>query len=82
MELLDHVRQIIIDGIQFHDDDAVPNMNNMTEEEIKEYARGVKKLLDKIDLDDEIVEKLVKAVKAKIDIDKAADLLGGLKKLF
>ena len=34
-------------AVQFHDDDAVPNINNMTEEEIKEYARGVKKLLDK-----------------------------------
>ena len=34
-------------AVQFHDDDAVPNLNNMTEEEIKEYARGVKKLLDK-----------------------------------
>ena len=34
-------------AVQFHDDDAVPDMNNMTEEEIKEYARGVKKLKDK-----------------------------------
>lgn len=42
-------------GIQFHDDDAVPNMNNMTEEEIKEYARGVKKLLDKYGLKAEFV---------------------------
>ena len=29
-------------AVQFHDDDAVPDMNNMTEEEIREYARGVK----------------------------------------
>jgi len=43
------------DAIQFHDDDAVPNMNNMTEKEIKQYARGVKKLLDKYDLKDEFV---------------------------
>ena len=42
-------------AIQFHDDDAVPNMNNMTEEEIKEYARCVKKLLDKYDLKAEFV---------------------------
>ena len=34
-------------AIQFHDDDAVPNMNNMTEEEIKAYAREVKKLVEK-----------------------------------
>ncbi len=42
-------------AVQFHDDDAVPNMNNMTEEEIKEYARGVKKLLDKYGLKAEFV---------------------------
>ncbi len=42
-------------AVQFHDDDAVPNMNNMTEEEIKEYARGVKKLLDKYGLAAEFV---------------------------
>ena len=42
-------------AIQFHDDDAVPNLNNMTEEEIKEYARGVKKLLDKYGLAAEFV---------------------------
>ncbi len=42
-------------AVQFHDDDAVPNMNNMTEEEIREYARGVKKLLDKYGLKAEFV---------------------------
>lgn len=42
-------------AVQFHDDDAVPNMNNMTEEEIREYARGVKKLLDKYGLAAEFV---------------------------
>jgi xylose isomerase len=42
-------------AVQFHDDDAVPNMNNMTEEEIKEYACGVKKLLDKYGLAAEFV---------------------------
>ena len=45
-------------------------------------AKVVKGLLDKTDLDDEMMEKLVKAIKAKIDVDKAANLLGGLKKLF
>ena len=42
-------------AVQFHDDDAVPDMNNMTEEEIKAYARGVKKLLDKYGLAAEFV---------------------------
>lgn len=34
-------------AIQFHDDDAVPNINDYTEEEIKEKARELKKQLDK-----------------------------------
>ena len=42
-------------AVQFHDDDAVPDMNNMTEAQIKEYARGVKKLLDKYGLAAEFV---------------------------
>lgn len=42
-------------AVQFHDDDAVPDMNNMTEDGIREYARGVKKLLDKYGLAAEFV---------------------------
>ena len=42
-------------AVQFHDDDAVPDMNNMTEEEIRAHARGVKKLLDKYGLAAEFV---------------------------
>lgn len=34
-------------AIQFHDDDAVPNMNDLSEEEIKAEARKVKALLNK-----------------------------------
>lgn len=30
-------------AIQFHDDDAVPNINDYTEEEIKEKARTLKR---------------------------------------
>jgi len=42
-------------AVQFHDDDAVPDMNNMTEEQIKAYARDVKALLDKYGLAAEFV---------------------------
>lgn len=42
-------------AIQFHDDDAVPNINDYTEEEIKEKARDLKKLLDKYGLVAEFV---------------------------
>ena len=48
-------KELGFDAVQFHDDDAVPDMNNMTEEEIKAYARGVKQLLDKYDLKAEFV---------------------------
>ena len=42
-------------AIQFHDDDAVPNMNELSEEEIKSEARKVKALLDKHGLKSEFV---------------------------
>lgn len=34
------------DGVQFHDDDAVPNMNDLTPEQIVKEASEVKKTLD------------------------------------
>lgn len=42
-------------AIQFHDDDAVPNMNELTDEEIKLEARKMKELLDKYNLVAEFV---------------------------
>lgn len=42
-------------AIQFHDDDAVPNMNELSEEEIKAEARKVKTILDKYGLAAEFV---------------------------
>lgn len=42
-------------AIQFHDDDAVPNLNELTEEEIREEARKLKKLLDKYNMAAEFV---------------------------
>ena len=42
-------------AIQFHDDDAIPNINDYTEEEIKEKARELKKLLDKYHMAAEFV---------------------------
>ena len=61
-------------------------------EKIKEYpqmlaefkdepVKVIEKLLG-VDLPDDVIEKVVEGVKAKITVDKAADLLGGLKKLF
>ena len=48
-------KEIGFDAIQFHDDDAVPNMNNMTETEIIAEAKKVRALLDKYDLKAEFV---------------------------
>jgi xylose isomerase len=48
-------KKIGFDAVQFHDDDAVPNMNNLSEEKIKAEARKVKALLDKYDLKAEFV---------------------------
>jgi xylose isomerase len=42
-------------AIQFHDDDAVPNMNDLSDEEIKAEARKVKSILDKYGLKAEFV---------------------------
>ena len=42
-------------AVQFHDDDVVPNMNNLSEEEIKAEARKVKAMLDKYGLKAEFV---------------------------
>lgn len=35
-----------------------------------------------VDLPDEQINKLVDAIKAKLNLDKAGDLLGGIGKLF
>ena len=55
-------------AIQFHDDDAVPNMNNMTEEEIKAYAREVKKLLDKYGLKAVFFSRMLPVVRTFISL--------------
>jgi len=47
--------EIGLSGVQFHDDDAVPDMNSMTEKQIIEYAKDVKSVLDKYGLSAEFV---------------------------
>ncbi len=48
-------RELGFDAVQFHDDDVVPDINSLSEEEIKAEARKVKALLDKYDLKAEFV---------------------------
>lgn len=54
-EKLAEFKRLGFDAIQFHDDDAVPNMNNMTTEEIKAEAKELKGLLDEQGLAAEFV---------------------------
>jgi len=42
-------------AVQFHDDDVVPDMNNLTDEQIRLEARKVKALLDKYNMAAEFV---------------------------
>lgn len=56
------------------DDDLLANFK-------KEPVKTLENLLG-IDLPDEIIEKIVDGVKAKITVDKASDLLSGLGGLF
>ena len=62
--------------------EAITKNDSLMAQFKKEPAKAIKMVLNNIDLDDEIMEKLVAAVKGKIDLDRAASLLGGLKKLF
>ena len=47
--------EIGLSGVQFHDDDAVPDMNNMSEKQIIDYAKDVKSMLDKYGMTAEFV---------------------------
>ena len=47
--------EIGLSAVQFHDDDAVPDMNNMSEDAIINYAKDVKVLLNDNKLDAEFV---------------------------
>ena len=50
--------------------------------DFKENPVKVVETLLGVDLPDDMVEKIVEGVKAKITLDKAGDVLGALKKLF
>lgn len=45
-EKIRRFKEIGFSAIQFHDDDAVPDMNNLSEEQIKAQARELKGMLD------------------------------------
>lgn len=43
---LSYYKKLGFDGVQFHDDDAVPEMNNLTPGQIIHKAKEIKKILD------------------------------------
>ena len=78
MDIMDKINDLV-ELITKNDD----LMDDFKKDPVKVIKNLLGKLnLDKLDLDDEIMDKVVAAVKGKITADTAADLLGGLKKLF
>ncbi|MBQ9858775.1 MAG: hypothetical protein IJO77_07230 [Oscillospiraceae bacterium] len=61
--------------------DRIKNDDELLEKFKKDPVKAVESILG-VDLPDDIIEKVVDGVKAKISLDKAGDILGGLKKLF
>lgn len=54
-EKIRRFKELGFDAVQFHDDDAVPEMNSMTEKQIKSAASELKGLLDKYGMKAEFV---------------------------
>lgn len=54
-EKIEKFAEIGLYGVQFHDDDVVPDINNMSQKAIIEYARDVRALLNKYNLVAEFV---------------------------
>jgi xylose isomerase len=52
---LEMYKKLGFDGVQFHDDDAVPEMNKMSDSTIRKEAAKVRKMLDKHGLTAEFV---------------------------
>ncbi len=48
-------KKLGFDGVQFHDDDAVPDMNNLSKKDIVKEAKALKKTLDEHGLSAEFV---------------------------
>ncbi len=61
--------------------EKVTSDKDLQEQFQKEPVKAVEKVLG-VDLPDDIVEKVVDGVKAKLTVDKVSDVAGALKKLF
>ena len=72
MEIMEKINEVI---------DKIKNDKNLGEEFKKEPVKTIENILG-VDLPDEMVEKVVGAVKAELTGEKAKELLGGIGKLF
>ncbi len=61
--------------------DAIKDNDSIKKQFEKEPVKVIEKFLG-VDLPDEIVEKVIDGVKAKITFDQVADVAGALKGLF
>ena len=61
--------------------DAIKDNDSIKKQFEKEPVKVIEKFLG-VDLPDEIVEKVIDGVKAKITLDQVADVAGALKGLF
>ena len=61
--------------------DRIKNDDELLAKFKKDPIKAVEGIIG-VDLPDDIIEKVVEGVKAKITLDKAGDILGGIKKLF
>ena len=55
------------------------------EKKMAEFKKNPVKTIESvvgIDLPDDVMNKVVEGVKAKVSVDKAADVIGSIKKLF
>ena len=61
--------------------EKIKNSKDLAEQFKKDPVKAVEKILG-VDLPDDIIEKVVDGVKAKMAVDDAKDLFGAIKKLF
>ena len=61
--------------------DAIKDSDDIKKQFEKEPVKVIEKFIG-VDLPDEIVEKVIDGVKAKITLDQVADVAGALKGLF
>lgn len=61
--------------------DKVQESADLKEQFEKEPVKVIEKVLG-VDLPDELVEKIIDGVKAKLTVEKISDFAGALKKLF